>query len=172
MLFLELGIHGTDGKQQVFSASAWIDRVRSASGVACAMPFLSVHVYACHPIFVPDSPRQVENLGIRPGQPLILDRKIERCVGPDTFSGSGGLQFGLQFDASPFLAHFSHISHAFLGAMPPPRTPCHVPFWSVFVSTVVDVCRLLRGNPMLCLLHLPFFSFFLFFFLGGPQGLP
>lgn len=45
-LFLELGIHGADGKAQV------------------------------------------ENLGIRPGQALILDRKLERCVGPDTFSGA------------------------------------------------------------------------------------
>lgn len=32
--------------------------------------------------------KQVEDLGIRPGQSILLERKIERCVGPDTFSGA------------------------------------------------------------------------------------
>lgn len=30
----------------------------------------------------------VENLGVRPGDSIILDRKIKRCFAPDTFSGA------------------------------------------------------------------------------------
>lgn len=32
--------------------------------------------------------KQIEDLGIRPGDPLLLDRPIERCVAADTFSGA------------------------------------------------------------------------------------
>lgn len=32
--------------------------------------------------------KQVEALGIRPGDSVIMDRPIERCFGPDTFSGA------------------------------------------------------------------------------------
>jgi len=45
-LYLELGVHGKDGK------------------------------------------KQVEDMGIRPGDCLIMDRPIQRCMGQDTFSGA------------------------------------------------------------------------------------
>eukprot|EP00040_Diaphanoeca_grandis_P006142 m.36133 g.36133 ORF g.36133 m.36133 type:complete len:455 (-) comp17264_c2_seq1:131-1495(-) len=39
-------------------------------------------------IYGSDGKKQVEDLGIRPGQSILLDRVIEPCIGPNTFSGA------------------------------------------------------------------------------------
>ena len=51
-------------------------------GIKTEMIYLELHIHG------DKKKKQVEALGIRPGDPLIYDREIERGFAPDTFSGA------------------------------------------------------------------------------------
>ncbi len=58
-------------------------KVRSGDdGIKQKMLYLELHIHGA------DKKEQIEALGIRPGDPILYDRPIERGFSPDTFSGA------------------------------------------------------------------------------------
>jgi endoglucanase len=91
-------------------------KVRSGDkGIKAEMMYLELQIHG------DDKKAQVEALGIRPGDPIIYDRDIERGFSPDTFSGAyldNGLGCFVVAEVARMLAESSGLKNVrFLGAM-------------------------------------------------------
>jgi putative aminopeptidase FrvX len=84
-------------------------------GIKTKMMYLELHIHG------PDKQAQVKALGIRPGDPIIFDRPIERGFSPDTFSGAyldNGLGCFVTAEIGRLIAESSSLKNVrYLGAM-------------------------------------------------------
>ena len=85
------------------------------AGIKPEMLYLELHIHG------ENKKEQVEALGIRAGDPILYDRKIERGFGPDTFSGAyldNGLGCFVTAEIARLLAENKSLKNIrFLGAM-------------------------------------------------------
>jgi endoglucanase len=84
-------------------------------GITPEMMYLELHIHG------EERKKQVEALGIRPGDPIIFDREIERGFAPDTFSGAyldNGLGCFVTAEVARLIAEADGLQNVrFLGAM-------------------------------------------------------
>ena len=84
-------------------------------GIKGKMLYLELHIHG------EDKKAQIEALGIRPGDPIIYDRPIERGFSPDTFSGAyldNGLGCFVTAEIARLIAESSDVKNIrYLGAM-------------------------------------------------------
>ena len=84
-------------------------------GIKTEMIYLELQIHG------KDKKKQVEALGIRPGDPLIYDREIERGFSPDTFSGAyldNGLGCFVTAEIGRLIAEAGGLKNVrYLGAM-------------------------------------------------------
>lgn len=84
-------------------------------GIKGKMLYLELHIHG------EDKKAQIEALGIRPGDPIIYDRPIERGFAPDTFSGAyldNGLGCFVTAEIARLIAESGDVKNVrFLGAM-------------------------------------------------------
>ena len=84
------------------------------SGIKGKMMYLELHIHG------KNKKKQVEALGIRPGDPIIYDRPIERGFAPDTFSGAyldNGLGCFVTAEIARMIAETDVKNVRFLAAM-------------------------------------------------------
>jgi len=84
------------------------------SGIKGKMMYLELHIHG------KDKKKQVEALGIRPGDPIIYDRPIEKGFAPDTFSGAyldNGLGCFVTAEIARLIAESSVKNVRYLAAM-------------------------------------------------------
>ena len=84
------------------------------SGIKGKMMYLELHIHG------KDKKKQVEALGIRPGDPIIYDRPIEKGFAPDTFSGAyldNGLGCFVTAEIARLIAESDIKNVRYLGAM-------------------------------------------------------
>ncbi len=83
-------------------------------GIKTKMMYLELHIHG------EDKKGQIEALGIRPGDPIIYDRPIERGFSPDTFSGAyldNGLGCFVTAEIAKLIAESSPLKNVrYLGA--------------------------------------------------------
>jgi len=84
-------------------------------GIKTKMMYLELHIHG------KDKKAQVEALGIRPGDPLLFDRPIERGFSPNTFSGAyldNGLGCFVTAEIGRLIAESTSLKNVrYLGAM-------------------------------------------------------
>ena len=83
-------------------------------GIKDKMMYLELHIHG------EDKKQQIEALGIRPGDPIIYDRPIEKGFAPDTFSGAyldNGLGCFVTAEIARLIAESEVKNVRFLGAM-------------------------------------------------------
>ena len=84
------------------------------SGIKGKMMYLELHIHG------KDKKKQVEALGIRPGDPIIYDRPIEKGFAPNTFSGAyldNGLGCFVTAEIARLIAESDVKNVRYLGAM-------------------------------------------------------
>ena len=84
------------------------------SGIKGKMMYLELHIHG------KNKKKQVEALGIRPGDPIIYDRPIEKGFAPDTFSGAyldNGLGCFVTAEIARLIAESDVKNVRYLGAM-------------------------------------------------------
>ena len=85
------------------------------AGIKPEMIYLELHIHGEH------KKKQIEALGIRPGDPILYDRPIERGFAPDTFSGAyldNGLGCFVTVEIARLLAESGPLQNVrFLGAI-------------------------------------------------------
>ena len=84
------------------------------SGIKGKMMYLELHIHG------ENKKKQVEALGIRPGDPIIYDRPIEKGFAPDTFSGAyldNGLGCFVTAEIARLIAESDVKNVRYLGAM-------------------------------------------------------
>jgi endoglucanase len=84
------------------------------SGIKDKMMYLELHIHG------KDKKKQIEALGIRPGDPIIYDRPIEKGFAPDTFSGAyldNGLGCFVTAEIARLISETGVKNIRFLGAM-------------------------------------------------------